>query len=299
MQINAEEKGRASLEVSLVFNQSTVTAAYASSPMKLLTPRSCGPSVCAFVSNFGGGLVAGDQTRLDLRIGNGARCFVGTQASTKIYRNPSLLPCEHATHATLDAGAVLVFAPAPVQPFAHSSYVQRQKFHLASGAGLVLLDWVTSGRKACGERWAFAHFESRNEVWQCFQPAENSQAAPSPEQVQPAPASPQQCVFIDSLRLDPNDGALTSNHRTGRFNCFAMLLLFGEPFEKHALRLLKETNNLPVNRRAPLLVSASPIKCGAVLRVAGEELAHIENYLRGYLKVLSAPLGEDPWSRRW
>src|SRR5579859_5829790 len=112
MQIQPEASGRASLEVSLVFNQSTVTTAYATSPMKVLTPRSRGPSVYAYVSNLGGGLVAGDQTRLDLQIGNGARCFVGTQASTKIYRNPGFLPCSHTTQASLDPGALLVFAPA-------------------------------------------------------------------------------------------------------------------------------------------------------------------------------------------
>ena len=60
-------------------------------------------------------MVAGDQTRLKLHVACGARCFVGTQASTKIYRNPRRLPCSHATQATLDADSLLVFAPDPVQ----------------------------------------------------------------------------------------------------------------------------------------------------------------------------------------
>ena len=118
MLINLKEKGHAALEVDLVFNQSTVIGAYATSPMKLLTPCSRGRSVCTYASNFGGGLVAGDQTRLDLRIGKGARCFLGTQASTKVYRNPHLLPCSHMTNAAVEEDALLVFAPAPVQPSA-------------------------------------------------------------------------------------------------------------------------------------------------------------------------------------
>jgi urease accessory protein len=92
MPFDFQERGRASLEVDRIFNESTVTGAYATSPMKLLTPRARGDCVCTYATNFGGGLVAGDQTRLEIRVGKRARCFLGTQASTKIYRNPHRLP---------------------------------------------------------------------------------------------------------------------------------------------------------------------------------------------------------------
>jgi urease accessory protein UreH len=133
--------------------------------MKLLTPRARGLSAWACTSSFGGGLVAGDQTRLDVRVGAGARCFLGTQAATKVYRNPASLPSGHETTALLEKDSLLVFAPDPVQAFAKSTYAQRQTFHLAPDASLVLLDWFTSGRAARGERWAFSHFSSRNEVF--------------------------------------------------------------------------------------------------------------------------------------
>ena len=297
MQSNPGQNGRASLHVSLVFNQSTITAAYASTPMKLLTPRSRGASVCAYVSNFGGGLVAGDQTRLDLHLGSGARCFVGTQASTKVYRNPSHLACEHVTQGSIEANALLVFAPAPVQPFAESSYSQRQVFHLGPGAGLVLLDWFISGRRARGERWAFAHFDTRNEVWRS---ADGDQG--SVEQQLAGvdhDRDSTECLFIDSLRLDPSEGALGSSFRAGRFNCFAMLLLLGAPVEHLGLQLLQETKHFPVERQAGLMVSASPLKQGAVLRVAGQEFTQVESFLRVQLARLKDLLGEEPWSRRW
>jgi urease accessory protein len=278
MQIHDGPKATASLEVCVVFNESTITGAYASSPMKLLTPRSRGRSVCAYVSNFGGGLVAGDQTRLDLRLGKGSRCFVSTQSLTKVYRNPSLLPCEHETQAYLDSDSLLVFAPAPVQPFADSTYVQRQQFHLAPGAGLVLLDWFTSGRRARGERWAFARFATRNEVWR---------SAPAEE-----------CVFLDSLQLNSAESDLASPYCTGRFNCFAMLLLIGGVVKEPAVRILEKTSALPVQRRAAVLMSASPVKDGAVLRITGEEVGEVEKYVRRCLEPLSDLLGDEPWSRR-
>ncbi len=304
MELNFQEKGRAALQVDWVFKKSTVTGAYATSPMKLLTPRSRGQYVCSYSSNFGGGLLAGDQTRLDLRVGRQARCFLGTQASTKVYRNPLCLPCSHITRATLGADALLVFAPAPVQPFANSLYDQRQEFRLGPEASLVLLDWFTSGRAACGERWAFERLSMRNEVWQTSAaelivdgrgfPEENS-GSPKENTTRPH----ERCVFLDSCCLDSRDGHLNSPHRTGRFNCFALLLMVGTALKKQAEQLLEDVRGVAVKARPKLLVSASPLREGVVMRVAGEDVADIDHHLRRYLSQLANLLGEDPWSRRF
>ena len=220
--------------------------------------------------------MAGDQTRIDLNIGSESRCFLGTQASTKIYRNPSRLPCSHKTFARLGSNALLVFAPDPVQAFADSTYSQRQEFQLAANAGLVLVDWFTSGRAERGERWEFSSFKSRNDV---FVSGER--------------------IFMDSISLDPSDGPLASSHRTGRFNCFAMLLLVGEPLQTAAASLLAEISTRPVERNAALICSASPVRNGAILRVAGESVEQAGHELHHHLKCVAALLGDDPWARKW
>jgi len=268
--------GQARLEVALVSGQSTVTAAYASSPLKLLTPRSRAESVWAYTSSFGGGLLAGDQTQLDICIRAGARCFLSTQATTKVYRNPAGLPCAHRTQAVLEKDAVLVFAPDRVQPFAGSTYQQYQQWHLAPGAGLVLLDWFCSGRMARGERYEFARFKSRNDV---FIESER--------------------VFVDSVLLDDSASLLSSAHRVGRFNCFAMLLLIGAPWQDSAQALLKDIASGPVTRRPSLVCSASPIRDGALLRLAGRECEEVSDQLEQHLQPLSSVLGDNPWIRKW
>lgn len=268
--------GRAHLEVEMVFGESTATSFCATSPLKLLTPCPRGKSVWAYASNFGGGLVAGDETQLDLRIGTGARCFMGTQASTKVYRNPSRLPCSHTTNAILESGSLLVFAPDAIQAFAGSSYRQRQEFHLAKDAALVLVDWFTSGRAARGECWAFDHFQSRNDVFM-----------------------DERRIFVDSILLSPDSGPIKSPHRAGRFNCFAMMLLVGEPFQKAAAELAAEISSLPVTRGATLLCSASPVQDGAVLRVAGKDVEPVRDEIRRHLPILAELLGDDPWARKW
>lgn len=269
-------KGWAQLDVELVLGESAAISVSATSPLKLLTPRSRGKSVWAYLSNFGGGLVAGDETRLDLHIGQEARCFVGTQASTKVYRNPSRRPCSHLTRACVERGAFLAFAPDALQAFAGSSYRQRQEFHLDEGAGLILLDWFTAGRAARGERWAFNRFQSRNDVF-----------------------VDSQRVFVDSILLDSNDGAIGTAHRAGRFNCFAMLLLLGPPLAEAAATLMREISSRPVERGVTLNCSSSAVREGAVLRVAGEDVECVSREIKRHLNFLTYFLGDDPWSRKW
>lgn len=264
--------GQGLLEVEIVFGQSTVTSVYSTSPMKILTPVSRGKSVHACTTSFGGGLVAGDQTRLWLSIGAGAGCYLGTQSSTKIYCNPAQLQCSHVTTAHLGAGALLVFAPDPVQPYAGSRFTQRQEFRLEAGAGLVLLDWFTSGRAARGERWIFDRFESRNDVY-----------------------VDGESVFVDSILL----GTPEDRGHMGRFNCVAMLALMGSGMKGAVDGLLAGMAGRPVNRRGALVSSVSPCRGGALLRVAGQSVELVRQELLPHLAFVAELLGDDPWARKW
>ena len=167
-----------SSDLERVAGASAVTSAYATSPVKLLVPRARGPSAWVCMTSFGGGLVGGDQTRLTARIGPGARCYLGTQSSTKVYRRQGAKVCHHRTDMRLEADSLLVFAPDPVQAFAGSAYSQSQSVHLAPGASLLMVDGVVSGRMARGERWKFDCLELRNELWQAGgRPAMNGPGA--------------------------------------------------------------------------------------------------------------------------
>lgn len=288
--------GQASLGVEWVDGLSAATDVESSSPLKLLVPRSRGRSVWAYTSSFGGGLVAGDQTRLQVRVGDGARCLVGTQASTKVYRNPELRPCGHETRACVGAGSLLVFAPDPVQPFATSSYVQRQEFHLAPDASLALVDWFSSGRSARGERWQFQSFQSRNAVYR----SGGGQSGDEAVLMRHGPETrSEELMFLDSLLLSAEDGFLGSQHRTGRFNCFATLLLLGPALNALSAEVMAHVAQQPVRPKSSLLCCASPLGGGVVLRVAGEEVEAVGRELHRHLASVTALLGDDPWVRKW
>jgi urease accessory protein len=228
------------------------------------------------LSSLGGGLLAGDETRLEIKVGEQARCFVTTQASTKVYRNPAERPCGHAIRASLATGSLLALVPDPVQAFAGACYRQSQDFHLEPGSGLVLADWLCSGRFARGERWAFTRVESRNQV---FLGSDR--------------------LLLDSLLLDPSDGALDGPHRLGRFNCLALLLILGEPLLDAAVRLIEGAAERRITPQSSLATSVSPVRDGALVRLAGEQMEDVARELRQLLNFLPDLLGDNPWARKW
>ncbi len=274
--LSAPPAGTARLEVALVDGLSAVTRAFASSPLKLLVPRPRGTSVWVFTSSYGGGLVAGDQTSLQLSLAPGTTAFVGTQASTKVYRNPAGRPSGHATDAHVGQDAFLAFTPDPTQLFAQSTYRQRQSFTLDPGASLALVDSFTPGRVARGEAWSFHHFSSRNLI-----------------------RASGRTLCLDSLRFDPAEGPMADPFRGGRHGCFSTLILVGPRLRAAAQQLLSEVAARPVTQRAPTVVAASPLADGAIARIAGANTEAVGTELRRWLAPISSLLGDDPWRRKW
>ncbi|HRI16065.1 MAG TPA: urease accessory protein UreD, partial [Verrucomicrobiota bacterium] len=157
--------GVAQLCVKRVEEESAVVRAEATSPLKILTPRARGQSVWAYLSSYGGGMVAGDSHRLDVRLGPDAQAFFGTQSSTKVYRTPDGRVCEQRAIVEIGVGGFLAWVPDPVQPFAGAVYRQHQEFRLQANSSLVFLDSFTAGRSERGEHWAFTEYRSRTEFW--------------------------------------------------------------------------------------------------------------------------------------
>jgi len=268
--------GSAALGVSVVHGLSTATTSWARTPLKLLTPRARGESVWAYTSSFGGGMVAGDRTRLEVTIDAGARCFLGTQASTKIYRNPGRLPCSHELTAKIADDALLILAADPVQCFAESLYEQRQYFDLSVTGNLVLVDWMSAGRAARGELWQFQRYLSRNEVQRGGKK-----------------------ILIDALLLDATDGALAGKYRGGRFQCLATVALFGPRLSEHAKDILEWCAAQPIQPNAPVIFSASSCQEGAIIRFAGVSVEQVGMAIREQFIFVRELLDDDPWSRKW
>jgi urease accessory protein len=269
--------GRGQLTVELVSGQSAATCVEAHSPLKILVPRPRGQSVWSYLSNFGGGLLPGDELDVAVSVGENAACFVGAQSSTKIFRSGPKGAAANRFSADIGSGALLVYAPDVAQGFANSRYIQRQSIDLADEtAGLVYLDWYSSGRSARGERWAFNEYTSRTEI----------------------------CVagkktFLDSVRLNSSNELISLPDRMGRANCIATVVLLGSQLKYHAGVLLGQLSQASLSKRADALIVGSAIPGGAVFRVVGISVEAAAHEIFPRLSFISELLGDNPFQRKF
>jgi len=269
--------GHGVVELTKVGARTIASRCAATSPLKLLQPRANRGCAWIIASTYGGGLVDGDSIRLDVTAGPGTRCVLGTQASTKVYRSPRH-GCSQCLDISVGRDAIALVAPDPIVCYAGACFEQRQRFDLADGAGLVMIDWLSSGRWACGERWAFDGYRSDTLVAMNGKP-----------------------IFRDVTLLNPADGPIAGEMRMGKFDCFATLLVVGEALQEHATRLLSFVSEQPAPAvGAPLLFAASPVEGGGVVvRIAGPGAEAVGRWMRQLVSFVIEIVGDDPWARKW
>jgi urease accessory protein len=254
-------------------SKTVLTSAYATSPAKLITTRGRGATCWVYSATFGGGLVGGDDIRLHADVTIGARALLTTQASTKVYR--SMRQSHQRIVATVAADALLAVVPDPIVCYADANFRQTQRYDLDEAASLVVVDWMTSGRHAVGERWAFSRYESRFDIRRAAQR-----------------------IFFDGLVLEQNIDTVAE--RMGRFNVILAAVITGPLVAEAAVELVDRASREPITRGTVLVGSAAPLPGGgALLRIAGTSVEQVGRALRSSLSFLPLLIGDDLFCRKW
>jgi urease accessory protein len=257
--------------------KTVLAAAFAASPLRLLTPRNHGDASWVFSTTLGGGLVDGDRIDLRVDMEAGTAALLATQASTKVYRSPSAAErpptrpsgCVQHLDVRVGEGARLAIVPDPVVCFAGARYSQRVDVVLAEGASLVLLDAYSCGRAGRGERWHFDRLETRSTIARAGRPA-----------------------LADATLLDRAHGPIAE--RMAGFGAMATLLAVGPGFAPVRDAML-ETRSAE-----GALAAASPVgDDAAVVRVAADRFESASRVLRSSFDALARVLGDDPFARKW
>lgn len=270
------QRGEGRIEVTRVGDRSVITRAAATNPLKLLTPSYGKFRSSIFTCTYGGGLVAGDRIHIQMNLGDRTSAFLGTQASTKVYRCPQGKACSQILDVTVGADATLVSMPDPVTCFSQAVYQQKQRFDLRESSALVMLDWITSGRMARGERWKFSRYRSDTEI-----------------------NIGEKCVYADALLLDPADGPIDAAYRMGRFNCLANLVLVGDRLSEICGQLVDSVKSIKLQRDSEMICAVSPFEHGLVLRVVAQTTQQVGLFISEQLVFVERLLGVNPWSRKW
>jgi urease accessory protein len=246
---STSKAGQGSIEVALLPPNTPVLRTLSFQyPLKLVAPDPLPPPALdaedaasrpslihtVFLLTYGGGIVAGDNLDLFVRLESNTRLVLLTQGSTKIFKtpDPALLSEQHMK-VDLAPNSSMVYLPDPVQPFAHTAFSQSQTYDLEDGRGsLCVCDWVTSGRSARGENWDLYEYRSRNEVWSTTNAANGSLK--------------RVLLLRDSLILDKNGQiGMAFAERMDGYSVFGTLIVRGPVFAKLSKFFLEEFEALP------------------------------------------------------
>jgi urease accessory protein len=264
--------GTANLKLSCAGSNTVLERVFATSPVKLFSTSARGTSCWIYAATLGGGFVGGDEVRMSLEVGAGATALLTTQASTKVYR--SLKPARQTISGRVEDAALLAVVPDPVVCFADADFSQDQTYWLAPLGNIVVVDWMTSGRQASGERWMFERYASRIRI-----------------------ERDGTLIVFDSITLEHERESVVA--RMGRFNVCATVIINGPRLEEAAAGIVAETAGMPVRASADLVESASRIRGGVLVRAMGASVEQVGRLIRERLEFLVPFLGDDPWRRKW
>lgn len=257
-------------------------------PMKFINPRPDAGSCQVYMSNYGGGLLGGDEIRIKVECLPDSRLYLGTQSSNKIYRTTGNRVSLQETTGTLHARALAVICPDPVVPFAGSRFRQKQTWELHKESNFILVDRFQSGREARGEVFAFDAFESEIRL------------------VRPGGRP----LLVERFGCEPRDRGAAWCGNFGPFRSWMGIYLAGErisalgdAFVPSLLELGRGDADGPEPEGGRRLWVAIGKKegLGWVIRAMGRDRRDLEPVQDRLFAALSDAgwLGFNPWHRRW
>ncbi|KAF9244580.1 UreD urease accessory protein-domain-containing protein [Melanogaster broomeanus] len=288
---------------SVVFSELSSTY-----PLKLLSPRLAEDAVAiVYVLCYGGGLVSGDRVKLEVDVERGCKLLLLSQGSTKVFKTRPGIPAStqlrqpaqlgilrnvttQIMNVTIAPKSAVFLLPDPVTCFRSASYTQIQRFHLLGDASLVLLDWVTSGRKSLGEEWAFSRYYSVNEVFlDGRRITRDVTLLEDPSSQTQLPSGMQGTSRTLSERLKP-------------YSCYATLILCGPLAQEVTAQLSKQYQSISIFKTtlpARMIWALSPVEEGRtyVVRAAGVETEDVKSWLRESLRGFEDAIGIDTYRK--
>lgn len=101
------------------------------------------------------GFFDGDQVESNVEVGPGAKLILSTPSASRVYRARSGMAAVNHQRFTIGEQGFLEWIPEPFIPHAGARYVQRTELELHPTASLLLFDWISPGRVAMGEIFAY------------------------------------------------------------------------------------------------------------------------------------------------
>ncbi|KAI9069853.1 UreD-domain-containing protein [Trametes sanguinea] len=282
-------------------------------PLKLVSAGTPPRNVSmVYALPYGGGLAGGDHVETTVEVHDGARLAMFSQGSTKVLKARPGRPRRSAPSRTdpepsgaasqkldvhVSSGSAFFLLTDPVTCFRDARYHQTQTVHLTRDSSAVLVDWMTSGRKATGEEWAFSQYYSRLDVL-----VDGRRVAGDTTLLEGRHIRCTAQEAEEGLRDRKGTPPRSLRDRMTPYSCYATVILYGALVQDTCRRLSAEQRHI-LNPKCtqdyspPLRLTwtLKPIADGqgCVVQVAAEETEDVRVWLRQALSGLEGVLGVD------
>ena len=229
--------------------QSRLVERYASSPARLLTPRTHGEAPEVVLANTTGGVAGGDSLSVTVDCNSGAEGVVSGQAAEKIYRALDA-PAQMQTTLRLDAAAALEWLPQETILFNGALLNRQINIDLAGDSRLLMAETIVLGRKAHNETFASGQL---TDYWQIDRAGEP--------------------VWRDRMLIDGGGDSLFTATGLRSAGALATMIYAAPDAESHTEYLQIEMANLP------LFAGATYVRGLLIARMLGDDAGRLKSML--------------------
>lgn len=199
--------GRVRIHAERIGSRTAIVESFRSVPFHIGFPsdREGTGRAGIILQNVGPGTLPGDRLLIDLAAGPDAALEVRGQGANRIHPSPSGVPGEIENRLRVAEGGLLIFLPGELIPYRTARLRQKTSIEVATGGHLAMVELLTRGREAMGERDVYGSLDLRVRA-----------------------RYDDRLMLIERSRLEPTVHAPSSVGRHGSFAVSASLYLVGE-----------------------------------------------------------------------
>ena len=212
-----------------------------------------------YIMSSSGGILQGDEQKVDITMGKNAIARITTQSATKIYKMEGGYASQFINIHSQE-GSYLEFIPHQIIPFKSSRFYQEVNLEVEENAILIYSEIISAGRIASGEKFDFDL---------CF--------------LRTSAHRDGQTLFTDVMNLSHKDKTNLESI-FGEKNIFSTVYMIGCSIQIE--KIVNEINLATENTSLLASCSTLPHDSGIIVRMLGNSVSEIMNLTESLTSIL-------------
>lgn len=258
------QNGTIRLELELDKNSKTyVKSLMSKAPFliqKAMYPDSDYPKFAhIYMMSSSGGILQGDEQKIDIIMGRNSKGRITNQSATKIYKMEDGYASQYINIHSQE-GSYLEFVPHQIIPFKSSRFYQEVNLEVDKNAILIYSEIISAGRVASGEKYDFDL---------CF--------------LRTSACRNNQILFTDVMSLNHKDKPYLEAVFEGK-SAFSTVYMLGISISTE--KIMEEINLATKNTSILASCSSLPHDCGIIMRILADSASEIITLTESIINVI-------------